>query len=65
MITNSNQEEEKTESTEKPPPIPSLNVQKKAKEIDYVELERIRDKRYEEGAASLTEEEKEILSFSQ
>jgi hypothetical protein len=59
--TNSIQEDEDTESTEKPP---SLNVQKKAKEIDYLELERIRDKRYEEGAASLTEEEKEILSLA-
>ena len=63
-VTNSNQKDEKTEPIEKPPPIPSLNVQKKAKEIDYLELERIRDKRYEEGAASLTEEEKEILSLA-
>ena len=62
--TNSNQEDEKTEPIEKPPPLPSLNAQKKAKEIDYLELERIRDKRYDEGAASLTEEEKEILSLA-
>ena len=62
--TNSNQEDEKTEPIEKPPPLPSLNVQKKAKEIDFLELERIRDKRYDEGAASLTEEEKEILSLA-
>ena len=59
-----NKEEEKSAVTEKPPSIPSLKVQNKAKEIDYAELERIRDKRYEEGAASLTEEEKEILSLA-
>lgn len=64
--TNSIQEDEDedTESTEKPPSLPSLNIQKKAKEIDYVELERIRDKRYEEGASSLTDEEKEILRLA-
>ncbi len=47
-----------------PPPIPSLQVQKKAKEIDFRELERIRDKRYDQGVHSLTDEEKEILSLS-
>ena len=47
-----------------PPSIPSLKVQKKAKEIDRAELERIRDKRYEEGAQSLTEEENQILSLA-
>jgi hypothetical protein len=62
--TNLNKEDEKVEPKEKPPRIPSLNVQKKAKEIDYLELERIRDKRYEEGAVSLTEEEQEILSLA-
>ena len=47
-----------------PPSIPSLKVQKKAKDIDRAELERIRDKRYEEGAQSLTEEENQILSLA-
>ena len=56
-----NQESNEPES---PPPIPSLNVQKKAKEIDFRELERIRDKRYETGVQSLTKEEKEILGLS-
>ena len=59
-----NNEEEKSAITEKPPSIPSLKVQNKAKEIDYAELERIRDKRYEEGAPSLTAEEKEILDLA-
>ncbi len=49
---------------EKPPPIPTLEVQEKAKEIDYRELERIRDKRYEDGADSLTDEENELLSLA-
>lgn len=48
----------------KPPPIPSLKVQKKAKEIDFRELQRIRDKRYDEGADSLTDEENELLSLA-
>ena len=47
-----------------PPSITSLKVQKKAQEIDFIELERIRDKRYEEGAQSLTDEEQEILSIA-
>ena len=55
---------EKLKTEEKPPPIPSLKVQKKAKEIDFRELERIRDKRYENGAASLTDEENELLSLA-
>ena len=48
----------------KPPPIPSLKIQEKAKEIDFRELERIRDKRYDEGADSLTDEENELLSLA-
>ena len=44
-----------------PPAIPSLNVQKKAKEIDQKELQRIRDKRYDEGINSLSQEEKKFL----
>ena len=55
---------EKSTTEEKPPPIPSLEVQEKAKEIDYRELERIRDKRYEDGADSLTDEENELLSLA-
>ena len=55
---------EKFTTEEKPPPIPSLEVQKKAREIDFRELERIRDKRYEDGAASLTDEENELLSLA-
>ena len=48
-----------------PPAIPSLNVQKKAKEIDQKELQRIRDKRYDEGINSLSQEEKEILGLTE
>jgi hypothetical protein len=55
---------EKFKTVENPPPIPSLKVQKKAREIDFRELERIRDKRYENGAASLTDEENELLSLA-
>ena len=55
---------EKFKTKENPPPIPSLKVQKKAREIDFRELERIRDKRYENGAASLTDEENELLSLA-
>ncbi|MBT5717725.1 MAG: hypothetical protein HOI70_12510 [Opitutae bacterium] len=55
---------EKFKTEEEPPPIPSLKVQKKAREIDYRELERIRDKRYDDGAASLTDEENELLSLA-
>ena len=55
---------EKFKTEENPPPIPSLKVQKKAREIDFRELERIRDKRYEDGAASLTDEENELLSLA-
>ena len=55
---------EKFTTEEKPPPIPSLEVQKKAREIDFRELERIRDKRYEDGADSLTDEENELLSLA-
>jgi hypothetical protein len=54
----------KFKTEENPPPIPSLKVQKKAREIDFRELERIRDKRYENGAASLTDEENELLSLA-
>ena len=49
------------EEESKPPPIPSLPLPKKYQEIDFIEVERIRDKRYEYGADSLTSEEKEIL----
>ena len=61
---NQETSEEETNEPEPPPPIPSLDVQKKAKEIDFRELERIRDKRYEKGVQSLTKEEKEILGLS-
>lgn len=56
--------EDKVDEEESPPPIPSLSVQRKAKEIDHAELERIRDKRYDQGVSSLTKEEKEILSIN-
>ena len=59
-----NNEEEKSAVTEKPPSIPSLKVQNKAKEIDYAELKRIRDKLRSKGAPSLTAEEKEILDLA-
>ena len=49
------------EGESKPPPIPSLPLPKEKQELDYIEVERIRDKRYEYGADSLTSEEKEIL----
>ena len=55
---------EKFKTKENPPPIPSLKVQKKAREIDFREFERIRDKRYENGASSLTDEENELLSLA-
>ena len=54
----------KFKTEDNPPPIPSLKVQKKAREIDFRELERIRDKRYENGASSLTDEENELLSLA-
>lgn len=67
-ITNKNisnkSQKEKFKTKQNPPPIPSLKVQKKAREIDFRELERIRDKRYEDGAASLTDEENELLSLA-
>jgi len=40
------------------------SVQKKANEVDYSELERVKNKSYQEGASSLTEEEKEILRLA-
>ena len=57
-------QKKKIKTKQNPPPIPSLKVQKKAREIDFRELERIRDKRYEDGAASLTDEENELLSLA-
>ena len=62
--TSNKSKKEKFKTKENPPPIPSLKVQKKAREIDFRELERIRDKRYEDGAASLTDEENELLSLA-
>ena len=38
---NQETSEEETNEPEPPPPIPRLDVQKKAKEIDFRELERI------------------------
>jgi hypothetical protein len=61
---DTNIELERRRDRKQPPSIPSLKVQKKAQEIDFIELERIRDKRYEEGAQSLTDEEQEILSIA-
>jgi len=51
----------KGEGESKPPPIPALPLPQKQQELDFMEVERIRDKRYEHGADSLTSEEKEIL----
>ena len=45
-----------------PPPLPGLPSAKIHQEYDYCEVERIRDKRYEHGADSLTPEEQEILT---
>ena len=47
-----------------PPSDSQFRCSEKAKEIDFRELERIRDKRYEKGVQSLTKEEKEILGLS-
>ena len=45
-----------------PPPLPGLPSAIIPREYDYFEVERIRDKRYEHGADSLTPEEQEILT---
>ena len=45
-----------------PPPLPGLPSAKIQREYDYFEVERIRNKRYEHGADSLTSEEQEILT---
>lgn len=45
-----------------PPPLPGLPSAIIQREYDYFEVERIRDKRYEHGADSLTPEEQEILT---
>ena len=49
------------EKTDLPPAIPTLIEQEVQREYDYIEVQRIRDKRYEHGSGSLTSKEKNLL----
>jgi hypothetical protein len=49
------------EKTKLPPTIPTLIEQEVQREYDYIEVQRIRDKRYEHGSGSLTSKEKNLL----